>query len=75
MVLFFAAVVYGGTSAAIDLGGGLEASHVASDLPVSESEHQSVVRDEHEAFHDAEKQALIAVIGGAGLAFTRKRNA
>ena len=70
-----AAILYGGVNAAIDFGGGLEAGHVASDLPTSVAEHQSAARDEHDAFQDVEEQALIAVIGAAGLALTRKQDA
>lgn len=72
--IFAAGVVYGGANALIDLGGGLEAQHIASNSLASATEHQSATHDEQDAFHDAEKQALIAVIGAAGLAFTRKRD-
>jgi hypothetical protein len=69
-----AAIVYGGANAAIDFGGGLEASHLASNTPSVAPEYQSAIQDEHDTFHDAEKQALIAVVGAAGLMLTRKRD-
>jgi hypothetical protein len=68
-----AAIVYGGVNAAIGFGIGIEASHLANITPSGAPEYLPAIQDERGAFHDAEKEALIAVVGAAGIMLTRKR--
>ena len=67
------AIVYGGGNAAVDFGGGLEADHLLKGISSTAPEYKSATQDRHDAFHDAGKQAILAVAGAAGLMLIRRR--